>query len=385
MTPAARVAAAMRILDRVIAGAAVEPALIGWARGSRYAGSGDRAAVRDLVFDALRRRRSRAALGGADSGHGLMLGMCREQGIPPETIFGAGPHAPPPLSPAQLAAGHAPDAAAATDLPDWLIPPLHEALGSRFDAVAAALRDRAPVWLRANRLRGTPADALAALAADGIAAEAHPTLPTALRVTEGQRGIARSRAYLDGLVELQDLSPQLAVASLGDLHGTRALDYCAGGGGKALALAAAGAEVTAHDADPARMSDLPARAARGGARIDSIAPGAVRGSFDLVVTDVPCSGSGTWRRDPAGRWRLTPVQLDALCATQAAILAEAAGLVAGGGRLAYMTCSLLRAENDDQIDAFLGARPGWQEVLRRQWTPLDASDGFFLSVLAGPR
>lgn len=384
MTPAARAAAAIEVLDRVTAGAAVEPALLNWARGSRYAGSGDRAAVRDLVFDALRRRRSLAALGGGEGGRALILGQLRAAGIDHASIFGAGPHAPAPLSEAEAAAGRPPSAEEATDLPDWLLPALRASLGEEFDDTAAALRERAPVWLRANTLRGSPEAAIAALSTDGITAVASPSLPTALQVADGARRIARSSAYLDGLVELQDLSPQLAVAALGDLTGLCALDYCAGGGGKALALAAAGAEVVAHDADPARMADLPARADRAGARI-AIEPRTPSGAFDLVVTDVPCSGSGTWRRDPAGRWRLTPTRLDALQQTQAAILDAAAERVAPGGRLAYMTCSLLEAENGAQIDSFIARTPQFSRVEQRQMTPQDASDGFFVSVLERAR
>src|SRR5690606_20696234 len=161
------------------------------------------------------------------------------------------------------------------------------------------------------------------------------------------RRIARSRAYLAGLVELQDLSPQRAVAALGDLSGATVLDYCAGGGGKALALAAQGAgRVVAHDAKPARMADLPARAERGGAAIELAAGAGARPvRFVLVVADVPCSGSGTWARDPDARWRLGPGDLAQLAGVQAEILDAARACLHPGGRLAYMTCSVLRAEN----------------------------------------
>jgi len=380
MTPAARAAAAAAILDRVLAGEPAAAALLRWARGSRFAGSGDRAAVRDLVHDALRRRRSRAARGGALTGRGLILGLCRETGTDPDTLFGAGPHALAPLSPEERAAGREPDAHEAMDLPDWLLPQLEASLGPDLAAVAAALRHRAPVWLRANALRASPGEAAAALAAEAIATEPAAELATALRVTAGERRVAASRAYREGLVELQDLSPQLAVAALGPLDGQEVLDFCAGGGGKSLALAAAGARVVAHDAEARRMADLPARAARAGARLRIAAPGTVAGRFDLVVADVPCSGSGSWRRDPAGKWRLTPDRLAALTATQDAILDAAARHVRPGGRLAYMTCSLLEAENGERLAAFLGRRDGFAPLLQRCMTPLAESDGFFLGL-----
>ncbi|MBP6679405.1 MAG: RsmB/NOP family class I SAM-dependent RNA methyltransferase, partial [Paracoccus sp.] len=222
--------------------------------------------------------------------------------------------------------------------------------------------------------------AASVLAAEQIATDPHPDLPTALRVRDGARRLAASAAYRDGLVELQDLSPQLA-CNLLPAQGSL-LDYCAGGGGKALALAARGlAPVTAHDIDAGRMSDLPARAARAGARIGIAAPGQVSGRFDLVVADVPCSGSGTWRRTPDAKWRLTSADLPRLVQLQARILDQTAALVAPGGALAYMTCSLLRAENQSQTDAFLLRHPGFQQQEQRLFTPLDASDGFYLCLL----
>ncbi|MDQ7260454.1 RsmB/NOP family class I SAM-dependent RNA methyltransferase [Paracoccus sp. PS-1] len=380
MTPAARAAAAIAILDGILAGQAAEAALIRWARASRFAGSGDRAAVRDLVFDALRRRRSRAALGGALSGRGLLLGLCREEGADPATLFTGEGHGPPALSAAELAAGRAPTPAEALDLPDWLLPLWHEALGAAAEPVALAMRDRAPVWLRVNLRRADPARAAAALAEEGIATVAHAELPTALRVSEGARRLSGCRAYREGLVELQDLSPQLACALL-PAQGSL-LDFCAGGGGKALAMAARGAgPITAHDIDAGRMADLPARAERAGVRIRLAAPGKVAGRFDTVLADVPCSGSGTWRRSPEAKWRLTPEALRRLLSVQGGILDQAAGFVAPGGYLAYMTCSVLSAENQGQAHAFLARNPGFEPVAERRFTPLEASDGFYLALM----
>lgn len=379
MTPAARAEAAIAILDRILAGDAAEASLLRWSRASRFAGSGDRAAVRDLVFDCLRRLRSRAALGGALTGRGLILGMCREQATDPDLIFNAQPHAPAPLTQAECVSARPPTPSEALDLPEWISLRWRDALGPVADEVARAMQDRAPVWLRVNGLRATPADAQAALLQGGVETEAHETRATALRVTSGARKIASSRAYTEGLVELQDLSPQLACAMLP--AASSILDYCAGGGGKALALAAANqCEITAHDADAARMRDLPARAKRANARIKIAAPGSVRGQFDLVVADVPCSGSGTWRRTPDAKWRLDQAQLTRLLALQARILNEAAQHVAVGGYLAYMTCSLFRDENRQQVDAFLQQNT-LELIDERLFTPIDASDGFYVAIL----
>ncbi|MDO5621029.1 MAG: RsmB/NOP family class I SAM-dependent RNA methyltransferase [Paracoccus sp. (in: a-proteobacteria)] len=380
MTPGARVAAAAQVLDQILAGQAAETALLRWSRSSRFAGSGDRTAVRDLVFDALRCRSSAAAMGGELSGRGLMLGLARLMGRDVAALFNGQGHA----LPLPDLAGRQPDTDAASDIPAWLLPRMRADLGADFDAISAAMRLRAPVWLRVNLARVTPAEAPAILAADGVAVQASDMLPDALQVLEGARSVQRSRAYLDGLIELQDLSPQLACAAVPLRPGDSVLDYCAGGGGKALALAArqAGlARVVAHDADAGRMRDLPERARRAGTMVEIARPGQVAGAFDLVVADVPCSGSGSWRRDPDGKWRLTPSRLDELLGVQSEIMDKASHYVMPGGVLAYMTCSVLRAENQNQVNDFLSRNPDFSSDFIQNYNPLTASDGFFLAVL----
>ncbi|QFQ86370.1 RsmB/NOP family class I SAM-dependent RNA methyltransferase [Paracoccus kondratievae] len=380
MTPAARAAAAIAILDQILEGQPAEAALIRWARASRFAGSGDRAAVRDLVFDNLRRLRSRAAMGGAMSGRGLMLGLCQEEGIDPASLFTGEKFAPSLLVETELQAGRQPSSDEVLDLPDWLIPLWRESLGPDAEAAAVAMRERAPVWLRVNTLRTNPEEAIEALAKEGIAVRSHPVLPSAICVTKGARRVAGSDAYRQGMVELQDLSPQMACALL-PARGSL-LDLCAGGGGKALAMAAQGAgPITAHDINADRMADLPARAERAGVRIHLAQPGKVKGQFDTVLADVPCSGSGTWRRTPDAKWRLTPDDLRRVLATQSRILDQAAGFVAPGGVLAYMTCSVLAEENERQVGVFLAKNQGFQMVLERRYSPLDASDGFYLALM----
>lgn len=387
MTPAARVQAAAEVLDSWLAGAPVEQALTNWARASRFAGSKDRAAVRDLVFDAVRAARSFAVLGGTDTGRGLMLGAVRAAGADPEAVFTGAGHAPAALAPderAHLSAPVALSALQAADCPDWLGPLLQESLGPDFPAVMAALRTRAPVVLRAHAGRGGRATAAAALAREGITTQPHPLAPEALEVTANARKIQTSEAYATGLVELQDAASQAVVAALPLSPGQRVLDYCAGGGGKTLAIGAR-ADVTlfAHDVAPARLVDLPRRAARAGLTVTVVdrAACARAAPFDLVLVDAPCSGSGAWRRSPEAKWRLTPDRLADLVALQAQILDEAAALVGPGGVLGYATCSLLRAENDAQVMAFLARHSAWREEGCQRWTPLQGGDGFFLSVL----
>ena len=379
MTPAARLSAAIEILDRVLAGAPAEQVLTNWARASRFAGSGDRHAVRDLVYDALRCRRSFAALGGAETGRGLILGGLRSAGVDPETLFTGEGHAPAPLSSADI--GQAPTGFAALDIPDWLASQMQQDLGDAFKTVAEALRHRAPVFLRANLARGSRDSARAALAEAGIEAEPHPLSPTALLVTAGARRVSASEPYTGGLVELQDAASQAVVDALPLADGMRVLDYCAGGGGKSLAMAArARVKLLAHDSDPRRMRDLPARAKRAGIKVE-VLPGAPSGLFDLVLADAPCSGSGSWRRAPEGKWALTPQRLQDLRNIQSEILDKASALVQPRGWFAYATCSLLNAENRDQIDAFLARTGKWSLQRELRLTPIDGADGFYLALL----
>lgn len=382
MTPAARHAAAIAVLDRFLAGEPAEKALTSWARASRYAGAKDRAAVRDLVFDALRCLRSHAALGGAMTGRGLVLGGLRDRGADAASVFTGEGHAPAQLTRAEAAAGRSPEGLEALDCPDWLAPLLRESLGPHFEPVLRALRSRAPLHLRVNLRKASRAQAAARLAAEGIATEPHPLSPAALEVIGGARAVERSAAFAEGWVEPQDAASQAAADTIPLAPGARVLDYCAGGGGKTLALAGrAEGAFFAHDAAPQRMRDLPARAARAGVAVRILSDPSREAPFDVVLCDVPCSGSGAWRRAPEGKWRLDPAGLDRLLAAQDRILDATAPLVAPAGLLAYITCSLIGAENDARIAAFLARTPGWRLAGRWQWRPGEGGDGFFVAHL----
>ncbi|MEZ5913722.1 MAG: RsmB/NOP family class I SAM-dependent RNA methyltransferase [Paracoccaceae bacterium] len=385
MTPGARIAAAIAVLDRIGPDWPAERVLGDWARSNRYAGSADRAAIRDHVYDALRCRRSFAALGGGEDGRALMIGALRARGEPPDAVFTGQGYAPAPLSADERAATRQPEAGAETlDCPDWLYPPLRAALGDTCDAVLERMRHRAPVFLRVNRRRASVSEAAAALAAEGISTGPVSLAKNALEVKENARKIAGSRTYREGLVELQDAASQAVVEALPLGPGQRVLDYCAGGGGKALAMAAqTDVAVEAHDASAARMRDLPARAARAGTPVPIVETPA--GPYDLVLVDAPCSGSGSWRRDPQGKWALSPSRLGELVALQATILDAAAPLVGSAGTLAYATCSLLAEENSAQLCAFMLRHPNWSLTTSRQFTPLDGGDGFYVALLTRKR
>ncbi len=385
MTPAARIAAAIEVLDAIGADTPAEKALTNWARGNRYAGAKDRAALRDHVFDVLRNRLRYAHLGGGTDGRALMLGALRASGAEPGDVFTGQGYAPPPLSEAEAAyVPEAPDLATRLDCPPWLLDALQDSLGDDFAPVMRLLQRRAPVFLRANLGKTSREGAAAALAEEGIATRPHPLADTALELVENPRRLRGSRAYRDGLVELQDVASQAICAAIPVPEGARVLDYCAGGGGKALALAAGKKiKLFAHDANPARMKDIPLRARRAGVAVEILAPRQIDalGPFDLVVADVPCSGSGAWWGSPAGKWQLTAGKLDELRAIQYGILREITDHVAPGGRLAYITCSLLTSENEAQVQAFLDENAGWEKLLEKRLSPLDGGDGFYLALL----
>ncbi|WP_424977479.1 RsmB/NOP family class I SAM-dependent RNA methyltransferase [Leisingera sp. S232] len=384
MTPAARLQAAIEILDQVLAGEPAEKALTSWGRRSRFAGSKDRAAVRDHVFEAVRCLRSHAALGGSRSGRGLILGALREAGLDPDEFFTGQGYAPAPLTEAEQALPAVPFGAEAVDIPDWLWPQFSASLGENSEAAAKALRSRAPVHLRVNTARGTIENAQKALAAEGIETKLHSAAPTALEVTEGARKLRNAKPYLDGLVELQDAASQAVTERLPLNDGMRVLDYCAGGGGKTLAMAArAKISSFAHDADPRRMKDLPERATRARAEVVLLPTEdlARKGPFDLVLCDVPCSGSGSWRRAPEGKWRLNAEGLANLQEIQGEILGEAATLTADDGVLAYATCSMLDVENCEQVQRFTDENPDWKVLDQMRWQVQDGTDGFFVALL----
>lgn len=383
MTPAARVSAAIEILDEWLAGTAAEKALTNWSRRSRFAGSKDRAAIRDHVFDAIRCRRSFAALGGAETGRGLMIGKFRSEGIDLASVFTGEGHAPAPVAEAEDGAHRTPtDTAERLDCPDWLWPRFVTALGEEgANTALSVMQTRAPVTVRVNMARGDIAQAMDQLAAQGIGSVPVENVKTALHIIENERKISSSQAFQSGLVELQDAASQAAVLRLGPLDGLSVLDYCAGGGGKSLALAALGAQVTAHDIAPRRMVDIPNRATRAGTRIDIAADTLASRSFDIVFCDAPCSGSGTWRRTPEAKWALTEDRLADLCTMQDDVLDHAVRHVAPGGRLAYATCSVFRDENEDRVKGFLSRNPGWHLVDEMRLAPTKTWDGFYLTLL----
>jgi 16S rRNA (cytosine967-C5)-methyltransferase len=390
MTPAARVAGAIEVLADILDRRRPAPdALKDWGLARRFAGSKDRAAIASLVYDALRRKASSAFVMGAETSRAIALGMLRlQRGLDPEAIRGlcSGERfAPEPLTDeeaARLAAAdldHAP-ASVAGDFPEWIEPSLARAFGDGLVVEMQALARRAPLDIRANSLKASRRTLKEALA--HLAPEETPLSPFGLRfaVSEEGRGPALQAEpeFLDGWFEIQDEGSQLATLLAGAEPGLRVVDLCAGAGGKTLALAALmdnTGEIIATDVDARRLVASHARIARSGAtditvrtprgRFDPRRPDPLSdlaGTVDLVLVDAPCTGSGTWRRNPDAKWRLRPGGLAERRRDQEIVLDRAAPLVKPGGRIVYVTCSILPEENDEAVAAFRTRHPDFALV-----------------------
>ena len=270
-------------------------------------------------------------------------------------MFDGGRFAPDPLSAHEKKHLEDTDFEEKTDLPDWLTERLVAQYGAKFTEICEAMKTRAPTFVRVNLSKTSRADAQDALAREDIAASPHPLADTALEITQNARGLSRSSVFADGLVELQDAASQAVIDEVETEPGMRVLDYCAGGGGKALALAdRVGLTVHAHDVDPGRMRDIPVRAGRANVEISVLNSSELKrqSDYDIVLCDAPCSGSGAWRRAVDGKWAFTEEKLRNLTQIQAEILDNAKQYVRPKGLLVYATCSLLREENTAQIEAF---------------------------------
>ncbi len=384
MQPSAHLSAAIDILDHILAGEAAEKALLAWSRRARYAGSKDRSAVRDIVFDCLRRRASFSYQTGL-SGRGLAIGYAKSKNIL-DHFSGEG-FSPQKLSSEELDNIHRkiewPDLATAYDFPFTFWGHLERAFGENAKLVASKIQDRAQVDLRVNRLKTTVEEAQDFLARDLIFTEKVENVPYSLVVTKNPRKLKQSRAYLYGWVELQDRSSQIVAEMAGVQEGEILLDYCAGGGGKTLALGAGlkgSGRIDAWDISAARMKEIPTRAARAGLNVN-ILNEAPRGIYDLVFVDAPCSGSGAWRRSPDSKWTLTKERLSELVQIQREILRNASTLVKFGGRLVYVTCSLFKEENHDIVADFLTSESSFCLAEERQLSPINSGDGFYAAVM----
>jgi 16S rRNA (cytosine967-C5)-methyltransferase len=383
MTPAAHIAAAIEILDLILAKERVEVSLNRWGRSNRFAGSGDRNAIRDLVFDALRQKSSLTKRTKNISGRSWIISLLLKKEVNLDKYFGVSKYGPTKITKIELDLLPLENEYDLYDIPCWLWPKWKASLGKKANDVANRLKERANIFLRVNITKGTRKDALQALEKEGIISNLHPTVSTALVVNKGYRKIKNSGVYGSGLVEVQDASSQASVLQLSvDQHGP-ILDFCAGGGGKSLALSAfLNQPIFAYDVNFERMKDLPKRASRSSADIRIIKSGDLKNSYyGLVFCDAPCSGSGTWRRDPEGKWSLTLKEYKNLLSVQANILNTASRLVKSNGTLLYATCSILEDENQTQIKNFLNKSNEWVFQEEKLFIPNELGDGFYFSIM----
>lgn len=363
----------------------VSEALKDWGQSNRFAGSGDRAAIGNLVYDCLRKRASHAWAMGSDSPRALVLSVAvRDWGETAEglnNLFAHDAHAPEALSADEARRLSTPDPLTGApghvraDLPEWVEPMIADAV-----AEGLAMAERPPLDLRVNTLKATRERVAKSLAR--LAPHASTISPVGLRMPARPRdartpNVTTDEGYLKGWFEVQDEGSQCAALLAGAQAGEQVLDLCAGAGGKTLVMAATmenHGQIFAYDSDRSRLAPIYDRLKRGGVRnvqVRAPNPGALddlTGRMDRVIIDAPCTGSGTWRRRPDAKWKLTLAQLAARTAEQDAILAEGARFVRPGGALVYITCSILPDENDGRTAAFLAAHPEFALIpIDRLW------------------
>ena len=428
MKAGARLQAAVEVLDDIVARhRTVATALSDWGKVHRFAGSGDRAAIGNLVYDVLRRRLSLAAQMGTDSSRALVLAAAgRALALSPEAIDASAdgtPHALSPLTDEERAGllrtlDETTPPHVRADVPQWLWPSFERAFGDRAVAQGQGLNRRAPVDLRVNSMKATREKTLKALAEYGAAETKYATLGVRIPAPEGPGrtpNVEADAAHGKGWFEVQDEGSQIAAALVCAVPRLQIMDLCAGAGGKTLALAAAmqnTGQIYAYDSDKGQLRPIFERLKRAGVRNAQVMNAgnlgeleALGARFDAVLVDAPCTGSGTWRRRPDAKWRVTPENLEQRLGDQHEVLRLARGLVKPGGRLVYVTCSVLPEENIDQVTAFIGGAPEFSVVpYAAAWTasalateppasadgrtdtlqliPADhGTDGFFIAVL----
>ncbi|MES2751455.1 MAG: RsmB/NOP family class I SAM-dependent RNA methyltransferase [Pseudomonadota bacterium] len=406
MIPAARLSAAIEVLSAIDAQRIpAQNALKDWGTAHRFAGSGDRAAIAGLVFDVLRRRASSAWLMDADTPRARLLGMLRlERGLDTDAVAAlcdGARFAPEPLTDAERAAltSRALDGApphVAGDFPEWLDPHLAAVFGDARVAEATAMASRAPLDLRVNTLKAKREKVLASMAHLGV--RLSPWSPMGLRIDLGadarNPGIHSEEDFIKGAVEVQDEGSQLAALLTGAKPGEQVIDLCAGAGGKTLALAAmmqGKGRLIATDHDKRQLAPIHERLSRAGVHnADVRTPKGpddtlndIKATADLVVIDAPCTGTGTWRRNPDAKWRMRPGALEVRIKDQIAVLDRAAALAKPGGRIAYITCSVLPQENNEQVSRFMIRHPEFAVVPPSQVASVlwDRADDFIAATL----
>jgi 16S rRNA (cytosine967-C5)-methyltransferase len=378
MTPAARLQMAIEILEGLEKTAQpTDRFLKSWFRIRRFAGSKDRRAIAEQVFGVQRHRAALAHRMGSDTPRALMIAALLKAGEDIGALFTGG-YGPAPLTPVEQQAIAATSSPAPDwvrgEYPEWLEGDLRRAFGDRLPEEMAAFIPRAPTDLRVNTLKTDRAAVIAALLEQGLPCAPTPYAPYGIRIAGEAGNLSQSPLFESGAFEFQDEAAQIASHLCGAQPGMRVLDLAAGAGGKSLAFAAAmrnTGEIAASDLRGEALLELEKRAQRAGVTVIKTLPlehVQPSGLFDAVFVDAPCTGTGTWRRQPELRWRLTPARIAYLMSVQDKLLDQAAGLVRPGGHLFYATCSILPCENQDRVVAFQARHPGFAPLnLAENW------------------
>ena len=398
MTPGARVSATISILDNYLVGMPENKALLNWFRANRFAGSKDRRAIREFFFKCLRFKRSSLwpfeNAGFHQSGRYLVIGMLKFSDEQLSDIFNDEKYSPEALSEKEKIVIESFDKIAAKapfsvkqNFPDFLERILMDSFDINLLENLKCLNERASLFLRVNCIKGTRETVINSLKNEGIIVEVVANSSFGLKVLEKAKELNKSKCYLAGEVEIQDISSQAAVSFINPIKGNKILDFCAGGGGKTLAMASltlGDSDFYVHDVSQSRLNNLVERCIRAGFKVQILAADVLKNSnhkFDLVVADVPCSGTGAWRRNPGSKWWLTQDKLDELLFKQRNILLTASKYVKSNGAFAYMTCSVLHKENRDQINWFLSVNKNFCLEKDILISPLQGGDGFYVSLL----
>ncbi len=393
----ARANAAIEILDEYLKGRNLNNILEAWNQNNKFAGSSDREKIRDAVFDILRLRNTLKypleLENICESGRSLMVSYVLYNSEQIENIFTGSKYGPSHLNPKEenvrekFIKNKSKFFVPQYNAPDFLIEDLKFSLGEKFEKIMDILVKRAPISIRVNVNKTDLYDVKEKLKNEGIDTEACLGVVQGLRVINNFRRVKMSKSFQEGLFDFQDLNSQKVIEDCDLLEHEKFLDFCSGAGGKILCLASLRKGIGsffAYDIDKSKLENLGLRAHKAGIKVDIVEKKEIieaYKSFDCVLLDVPCSGSGAWRRNPQQKWRITPKQIEELIMLQSNLLKQAKNLLKDNGKLIYITCSLLRSENQSIIENFILNNPRFSIVRQKNYYPSEIGDGFYCAEL----
>ena len=392
-----RANAAIFILDEFLAGQNLNAILSKWTKANRYAGSSDRESIRDIVFDILRVKKTFTFILNKEkqviNGRALVFLYSVYYSLPLNDIFTGQKYGPDKLNNyenefSEIAKENNERGFEVIDnIPDFLLTEFQRSLGSKFNNVMRLLEKRAPVSIRVNALKSDVSSILEVLSSEGIEGKIAKKVRYGIEIIGNPRCLTQIQAFKDGNFEVQDLHSQKTIEGLPIKEDTKILDYCAGAGGKILNIASllkGNGRFFVHDLDKKKLIEADLRAKRAGIKLKRLNAENMEqhhNSFDYILADVPCSGSGTWRRNPQQKWRITSDSLEEILSRQITILNEVKDLIKKDGLLFYITCSLLKIENEEAVDNFLIQNKNFSLSNKENITIDTKGDGFFCAVL----